>query len=85
VAGAEWQVGVTLSTQQYELAVQRVKEAGLEGQVDIRLQDYRDVDGPFDRIVSVGMFEHVGIGHFAEYFNGIRELLTDDGDRRVDP
>ena len=72
-------VGVTLSTQQYELGVQRVKDAGLEGKVDIRLQDYRDVEGPFDRIVSVGMFEHVGIGHFAEYFNGIRELLTDDG------
>jgi len=43
------------------------------------LQDYRDVEGPFDRIVSVGMFEHVGIGHFAEYFNGIRELLTEEG------
>ena len=72
-------VGVTLSTQQHELGIQRVKDAGLEGKVDIRLQDYRDVEGPFDRIVSVGMFEHVGIGHFAEYFNGIRELLTDDG------
>lgn len=72
-------VGVTLSTQQHELAVQRVKDAGLEGRVDIRLQDYRDVEGPFDRIVSVGMFEHVGIGHFAEYFGAIQELLTDDG------
>jgi len=72
-------VGVTLSTQQHALAVERVKEAGLQDKVDIRLQDYRDVNGPFDRIVSVGMFEHVGIGHFAEYFNGIRELLTDDG------
>lgn len=72
-------VGVTLSTQQHELGLQRVKDAGLEDLVDLRLQDYRDVEGPFDRIVSVGMFEHVGIGHFAEYFNGIRELLTDDG------
>ena len=72
-------VGVTLSTQQHALGVQRVKDAGLEDLVDIRLQDYRDVEGPFDRIVSVGMFEHVGIGHFAEYFNGIRELLTDEG------
>jgi len=72
-------VGVTLSTQQHELAIKRVKDAGLEGQVNIRLQDYRDVKGPYDRIVSVGMFEHVGLGHFAEYFNGIRELLTDDG------
>jgi len=72
-------VGVTLSTQQHELGVQRVKDLGLEDLVDLRLQDYRDVEGPFDRIVSVGMFEHVGIGHFAEYFNGIRELLTDEG------
>ena len=54
-------VGVTLSTQQHELGVERVKVAGLEDLVDIRLQDYRDVEGPFDRIVSVGMFEHVGI------------------------
>jgi len=72
-------VGVTLSTQQHALAIERVKAAGLEDLVDIRLQDYRDVEGPFDRIVSVGMFEHVGIGHFAEYFETIRELLTDEG------
>lgn len=72
-------VGVTLSNQQHSLARERVEAAGLSDNVDIRLQDYRDVEGPFDRIVSVGMFEHVGIGHFAEYFNGIRELLTDDG------
>ena len=72
-------VGVTLSTQQHELGVERVKAAGLEDLVDIRLQDYRDVEGPFDRIVSVGMFEHVGIGHFAEYFNAIRDLMTDEG------
>ncbi|WP_427451024.1 class I SAM-dependent methyltransferase [Litorimonas sp. WD9-15] len=72
-------VGVTLSTQQHSLAIERVKDAGLEDLVDIRLQDYRDVEGPFDRIVSVGMFEHVGIGHFAEYFETIRELLTDEG------
>ena len=72
-------VGVTLSTQQHELGVERVKAAGLEDLVDIRLQDYRDVEGPFDRIVSVGMFEHVGIGHFAEYFNAIRNLMTDEG------
>ena len=72
-------VGVTLSEQQHALATLRVGEAGLMDRVDIRLQDYRDVQGPFDRIVSVGMFEHVGIGHFAEYFAGIRDLLTDDG------
>jgi len=72
-------VGVTLSNEQHALARERVDAAGLSELVDIRLQDYRDVEGPFDRIVSVGMFEHVGIGHFAEYFNGIGELLTDDG------
>ena len=72
-------VGVTLSEQQHSLARERVTKAGLDDLVDIRLQDYRDVEGPFDRVVSVGMFEHVGIGHFAEYFDAIRELMTDDG------
>ncbi len=72
-------VGVTLSEQQHSLARERVAKAGLDDLVDIRLQDYRDVEGPFDRVVSVGMFEHVGIGHFAEYFDAIRELMTDDG------
>ena len=72
-------VGVTLSEQQHSLARERVTKAGLDDLVDIRLQDYRDVEGPFDRVVSVGMFEHVGIGHFAEYLDAIRELMTDDG------
>ena len=73
-------VGVTLSENQYALARERVKAAGLEGQVDIRLQDYRDIqDGPFDRITSVGMFEHVGLNHLADYFGRIRELLVPDG------
>jgi len=72
-------VGVTLSNDQHSLAVQRVKDAGLEDLVDIRLQDYRDVEGPFDRIVSVGMFEHVGITNYREYFGTIRDLLTNDG------
>lgn len=73
-------VGVTLSENQYALARERVREAGLEGQVEIRLQDYRDVnDGPFDRITSVGMFEHVGLNHLADYFAHIRALLAPDG------
>ena len=55
-------VGVTLSTQQHELGVERVKVAGLEDLVDIRLQDYRDVEGPFDRIVSVGMLNMWALG-----------------------
>lgn len=73
-------VGVTLSQNQFELATERVRAAGLQDRVEIRLQDYRDVaDGPFDRITSVGMFEHVGLDHLAAYFGRIRELLTPDG------
>lgn len=73
-------VGVTLSQNQFALAQQRVAEAGLQGQIEIRLQDYRDVaDGPFDRITSVGMFEHVGLDHLADYFGRVRDLLKPDG------
>lgn len=52
-------VGVTVSQAQYDLAIKRVKDAGLEGRVEIRLQDYRDVEGQFDRVISIGMYEHV--------------------------
>ena len=76
-------VGVTLSDEQHALGVQRVKYEGLEGQVDIRLQDYRHVPETYDRIVSVGMFEHVGIAHYLEYFSKIRDLLKDDGSALV--
>lgn len=72
-------VGITLSQNQYDLARQRVAEAGLEGLVDIRIQDYRDVTGKFDRIVSVGMFEHVGLRNLRGYFAKIHELLEDGG------
>ncbi|REE91874.1 SAM-dependent methyltransferase [Cupriavidus plantarum] len=72
-------VGVTLSQNQFDLATARVKEAGLEDHIEIRLQDYRDVPGQFDRITSVGMFEHVGKDNLPGYFGRIRELLTDDG------
>jgi len=72
-------VGVTLSDEQLALARQRVEAAGLSDKVEIRLQDYRHIEESFDRIVSVGMFEHVGVAHFQEYFSKIRELLTDDG------
>src|SRR6185503_4501225 len=61
-------VGVTLSENQHALAVERVQAAGLSDLVEIRLQDYRDVRGSFDRITSVGMFEHVGVKHLVEYF-----------------
>lgn len=72
-------VGITLSHRQHELATRRVHEAGLQDRVEIRLQDYRDVQGPFDRITSVGMFEHVGLDYLQAYFSRIRELLVDDG------
>lgn len=72
-------VGITLSQRQFELATERVRSAGLQDRVEIRLQDYRDVQGPFDRITSVGMFEHVGLHHLEAYFARIRELLADDG------
>ncbi|WP_430407295.1 class I SAM-dependent methyltransferase [Hydrogenophaga sp.] len=73
-------VGVTLSNNQFDLARERVRAAGLEDRIDIRLQDYRDVkDEPFDRITSVGMFEHVGLNHLAGYFGHIRKLLKPDG------
>ncbi|TAJ70745.1 MAG: class I SAM-dependent methyltransferase [Phenylobacterium sp.] len=71
--------GVTLSTEQLELARERVRAAGLDGHVDFQLTDYRDVDRKFDRIVSVGMLEHVGAPHLYEYFATVKRLLTDDG------
>jgi cyclopropane-fatty-acyl-phospholipid synthase len=56
-----------------------VREAGLEDRIDIRLTDYREVIEVFDRIVSVGMFEHVGVPHYNEYFAFVRDHLTEDG------
>nr|WP_229520763.1 cyclopropane-fatty-acyl-phospholipid synthase family protein [Massilia sp. IC2-476] len=72
-------VGITLSENQALLARERVARAGLTGQVEIRLQDYRDVEGQFERITSVGMFEHVGVQHLPAYFSRINTLLAPDG------
>ena len=74
-------VGITLSTNQYELARERVREQGLEDRVDIRLQDYRDVPGEavFARISSVGMFEHVGLKNLRPYFDVMYRLLKPGG------
>ncbi|PYE28073.1 cyclopropane-fatty-acyl-phospholipid synthase [Paraburkholderia silvatlantica] len=72
-------VGVTLSQNQFDLAAARVKAAGLEDRIEIRLQDYRDVQGQFDRITSVGMFEHVGRKNLPDYFRKVGDLLVDDG------
>jgi cyclopropane-fatty-acyl-phospholipid synthase len=72
-------VGITLSRNQCELARERVAAAGLADRVEIRLQDYRDVNETFDRIVSVGMLEHVGLKNLRGYFARTRELLADGG------
>jgi len=72
-------LGVTLSTEQHALATQRARARGLEGRVQFELLDYRKAKGPFDRIVSVGMFEHVGVTQHAEYFAKVRDLLAPDG------
>ena len=71
--------GVTLSTEQLETAHARARAFGLSGQVRFSLTDYRDVAGPYDRVVSVGMFEHVGRRNYQAYFDQIARLLTDDG------
>jgi len=73
-------VGVTVSRRQSELAAKRVAEAGLANQVEIRLQDYRDIrDGPYDAISSIGMFEHVGLSQLETYFDRLLELLMPEG------
>jgi len=79
-ANAEVEVtGVTLSSEQLALAKQRAIERGLDNRVHFELKDYREVTGTFDRVVSVGMFEHVGIANYDAYFKKIGELLTPDG------
>jgi cyclopropane-fatty-acyl-phospholipid synthase len=73
-------VAVTISRPQAELARKRAAEAGVADRVDIRLQDYRDIDdGPFDAVSSIGMFEHVGAARMAEYFGHLRALLVPTG------
>ncbi len=71
--------GVTLSSEQLQVSTTRAAERNLAQSVQFRLEDYRDTPGPFDRIVSVGMFEHVGIDFYDTYFKRCAELLTDDG------
>ncbi len=71
--------GVTLSEEQHRVSMRRAADARLDDRVRFLLQDYRHQTGPYDRIVSVGMFEHVGAGHFREFFAKLRELLAEDG------
>ncbi len=72
-------VGVTLSEEQHRTATRRAEVAGLADRIDIRLQDYRNIDETFDRIVSVGMFEHVGQPQYDTYFGKCRDMLRRDG------
>jgi cyclopropane-fatty-acyl-phospholipid synthase len=78
VAGVDV-TGVTLSEEQLKVARRRAEEAGVSDHVRFELTDYRSVTGTFDRIVSVGMFEHVGAPHYVEFFAKCRELLAEDG------
>jgi len=71
--------GITLSTEQLQTSNARAAEKNLTQSAKFFLEDYRDIPGPFDRIVSVGMFEHVGVDFYDTYFKRCAELLTDDG------
>ena len=72
-------IGVTLSKEQCKLANEKAKMLGLADRVRFELRDYRDLNERFDRIVSVGMFEHVGVHHYDEFFAKVNDLLTEDG------
>lgn len=71
--------GITLSQEQLHFSRGRAVEKGLDGKVEFRLEDFRDAFGSYDRIVSVGMFEHVGVGFYEEYFRKCAALLAADG------
>ncbi|MBB5684131.1 SAM-dependent methyltransferase [Sphingobium boeckii] len=72
-------LGITLSEEQLKIARERAAATGVSDHVKFALIDYRNLEGQFDRIVSVGMFEHVGPPHFRQFFQTCRNLLTEDG------
>ena len=72
-------LGITLSEEQLKVARRRAEEAGVADRVKFELVDYRHLTGTFDRIVSIGMFEHVGLAHYEEFYAKCRELLSEDG------
>jgi len=78
IGGAEV-TGITLSKEQHAIANERAAEKGLARRARFQLQDYRDISEQFDRIVSVGMFEHVGVNHYDTFFRKSAQLLADDG------
>ncbi|GAN59028.1 replicative DNA helicase [Acetobacter cibinongensis] len=71
--------GITLSEEQLSVARQRARDEGLEGRVRFEMLDYRNLQRRFDRIVSVGMFEHVGVRHYQQFFDIIKKSLVQDG------
>ena len=73
--------GITLSERQFEFAQERIRESGMEDRVNVLLRDYRDMEGRahFDKVASVGMFEHVGLKNLPTYFNTVRHLLKPGG------
>ena len=72
-------VGVTLSEEQWRVSQERARAAGLDHKVTFKLLDYREESGRYDRVVSVDMFEHLGAGHYDEFFGKMRALMTEDG------
>lgn len=70
---------INVATDQLETSRRRAAEAGVQDRINFLEKDYRDLEGTFDRIVSVGMMEHVGVPHFDAYFGKVRELLKPDG------
>jgi cyclopropane-fatty-acyl-phospholipid synthase len=71
--------GVTLSERQYEFALEKVRRFGLEDRVRLELRDYRELSGEYDKIASIGMYEHVGLANMEEYFRKVRSLMRDRG------
>jgi cyclopropane-fatty-acyl-phospholipid synthase len=72
-------LGIALAPDQIEFSNERAAEAGVSDRVKFKLMDYRDVEGPFDRIVNVGLIEHLGTPHYSGFFRKCHDLLTDDG------
>lgn len=70
---------INVSDEQVKIAIQKAEEAGVADKIDFVIQDYREFEGKFDRVVSVGMMEHVGVSYFEGYFNKVSDLLKDDG------
>lgn len=71
--------GVTLSQEQFDYTVEKVRKLGLEGRVTVELQSYENLSGTFDKIASIGMYEHVGIANYPRYFAKLNSLLPDRG------